>query len=212
MKIYTKTGDAGETGLFGGQRVGKDHVRVDAYGDVDELNSAIGLAVAHLATDTGGALARQLREVQTELFTIGSNLATPAPEDGGRPNAHIPVFREARIHDLERWIDEADAQLQPLKTFVLPGGTESAARLHLARTICRRAERRVVTLGREAHVDANIPVYLNRLSDYLFTVARLANHSAGVEDVPWKPERDEARGERPDPGAGNSDGADAGTT
>jgi cob(I)alamin adenosyltransferase len=195
MKIYTKTGDRGETGLFGGQRVRKDHIRVDAYGEVDELNSTIGLAAAQLAVDGVADLVEQLRAVQTELFTIGANLATPAPEDGGRPSSHIPTFQEERIRDLERWIDAADERLPALKSFVLPGGTEAAARLHLARTVCRRAERRVIALANEAHLDAGLVVYLNRLSDYLFTTARLANHRAGVEDVPWIPARGKGREE-----------------
>jgi cob(I)alamin adenosyltransferase len=190
MKIYTKTGDRGETGLFGGQRVQKDHVRVDAYGEVDELNSTIGLVVAHLASDGDTQQVQQLRSVQTELFTIGANLATPAPEDGGRPNSYIPPLQAERIREMEGWIDAADAELPPLKTFVLPGGTEAAARLHLARTVCRRAERRVTALAREAHLDDNVIVYLNRLSDYLFTAARLANHRAGVEDIPWLPRKE----------------------
>jgi cob(I)alamin adenosyltransferase len=191
MKIYTKTGDRGETGLFGGQRVRKDNVRVDAYGEVDELNSVIGLAVAQLAAGNDTDLVEKLRSVQTELFTLGANLATPSPEDGGRPNAYIPPLDAERIPEMERWIDEAESELEPLKNFVLPGGTEAAARLHLARTVCRRAERRVITLAHDAHIDENIIIYLNRLSDYLFTLARLANHRAGVEDVPWRGEKSE---------------------
>jgi cob(I)alamin adenosyltransferase len=185
MKIYTKTGDRGETGLFGGQRVRKDHVRVDAYGDVDELNSVIGMAAARLAVDGSTDLVEQLRSVQTELFTLGANLATPAPEDGGRPSAYIPPLDPARIAELEQWIDQAETELEPLRNFVLPGGTEAAARLHLGRTVCRRAERRVITLAHEAHIDEVLIVYLNRLSDYLFTLARLANRRSGVDDVPW---------------------------
>jgi cob(I)alamin adenosyltransferase len=189
MRIYTRTGDRGETGLFGGQRVGKDHARVEAYGDVDELNSVLGLAVAALEREGGAALAAELRGVQSDLFTVGANLATPAPEDGGRPSAHIPPLPAGRVEALERWIDRAEEELEPLKVFVLPGGSAAAAHLHLARTVCRRAERRVVALAREAHVGAEWITYLNRLSDLLFTLARLANHRAGVEDVPWVPER-----------------------
>jgi cob(I)alamin adenosyltransferase len=187
MKIYTKTGDRGETGLFGGQRVRKDDVRVEAYGEVDELNSTLGLALVHLADGTMADVAEELRRVQTDLFTLGANLATPAPEDGGRENAYIPALDPARIEALERWIDRAEGELEPLKSFVLPGGTPAAAALHLARTVCRRAERRVVTLSHEAHVGQKHSIYLNRLSDLLFTLARLANRRAGVEDVPWVP-------------------------
>jgi cob(I)alamin adenosyltransferase len=186
MKIYTKTGDRGETGLFGGQRVRKDNVRVAAYGDVDELNSVIGLAAAQLAADGATELVEQIRTIQTELFTLGANLATPSPEDGGRPSSYIPPLDPARIAELEQWIDRAETELEPLGNFILPGGTEAAARLHLGRTVCRRAERSVITLAREAHIDENLIVYLNRLSDCLFTLARLANRRAGVEDVPWR--------------------------
>jgi len=187
MKIYTRTGDAGETGLFGGRRVPKDDARVDAYGEVDELNSTLGLAILHLEGAGQGEMAEGMRQVQSDLFTIGANLATPAPEDGGRESAHIPRLDPARIDALEAWIDAGDAELEPLKTFVLPGGSPGAAVLHLARTVCRRAERRVVTLARGAHVAPEHVRYLNRLSDLLFTLARVANHRAGVPDVPWAP-------------------------
>ena len=187
LKIYTRTGDRGETGLFGGQRVRKDNVRVEAYGAVDELNSSLGWAVMTLEGDALPDVAEGLRRVQADLFTIGANLATPAPEDGGRESEHIPVLGEHRAAELEAWIDRAEAELEPLKAFVLPGGTASAAALHVARTICRRAERRVVTLMHEAHVREEYVVYLNRLSDLLFTLARLSNRRAGVPDVPWIP-------------------------
>jgi cob(I)alamin adenosyltransferase len=187
MKIYTKTGDRGETGLFGGGRVPKDHVRVAAYGEVDELNSVLGVAIAQLGAPVQAELGPMLREVQADLFVIGANLATPPAEDGGRPKPHVPVLDPARIAALEAWIDAADGELEPLRSFVLPGGTAAAAALHLARTVCRRAERRVVTLAREATVHPDHVVYLNRLSDLLFTLARLANHRAGLPDVPWVP-------------------------
>lgn len=187
MKIYTRTGDQGETGLFGGQRVRKDNVRVEAYGDVDELNSVLGLAGVHLEHAGDGEMAGRLRQIQADLFTIGANLATPSPEDGGRPNDHIPALPEGRAGQMEQWIDAADAQMEPLKHFLLPGGSEPAGLLHLARTVCRRAERRVVTLAHEAHIGEDIVVYLNRLSDLLFTWARLANHRSGTPDVPWVP-------------------------
>jgi cob(I)alamin adenosyltransferase len=187
MKIYTKTGDRGDTGLFGGGRVPKDHVRVDAYGEVDELNSTLGLVILQLDAAGEQALADGLRQVQGDLFTIGANLATPAPEDGGRENAYIPPLDPARIEALEQWIDAGDDELEPLTSFVLPGGSPAAAVLHLARTVCRRAERRVVTLSHQATVRSEYVMYLNRLSDLLFTLARVANHRAGVPDVPWVP-------------------------
>lgn len=187
LKIYTKTGDRGETGLFGGQRVPKDHTRVAAYGDVDELNSIVGVAVLHLDAAGQTELGALLRGVQSDLFTVGANLATPAPQDGGRESPWIPALPEGRIEELEAWIDAAEGELEPLKAFVLPGGSAGASYLHLARTVCRRAERHVVTLSREAHVGPEWVRYLNRLSDLLFTLARLANRRAGVDDVPWMP-------------------------
>lgn len=187
MKIYTRTGDAGQTGLFGGERVAKDHARVEAYGDVDELNSVLGLAAARLAFEDQREMAAGVHELQADLLTVGAQLATPHPADGGRENAHIPRLAETRIAELERWIDRAEEELAPLRTFILPGGAESAALLHLARTVCRRAERRSVSLSGEVRLDAGLLVYLNRLSDLLFTLARLANRRAGVEDIPWNP-------------------------
>jgi cob(I)alamin adenosyltransferase len=187
VKIYTKTGDRGETGLFGGGRVPKDHARVEAYGEVDELSSTLGLAIVHLERAGESELAAGLRQVQVDLFTVGAVLATPSPADGGRGSSYIPTLDPARVEALERWIDAADAELEPLKSFILPGGTEAAAALHLARTVCRRAERRVVSLARGVRVGEEYVVYLNRLSDLLFTLARLANRRAGVPDVPWVP-------------------------
>ena len=180
MRIYTRTGDEGETGLFGGGRVPKDDPRVAAYGDVDELNSAIGIARA-AEPPLEDAL---LEGIQRDLFSIGGHLATPDPEKVARAleRAHLS---EGRVAELEAAIDAADAELPPLRAFVLPGGTPKAAALHLARTICRRAERRVVTLSRQAEVPADFLIYLNRLSDLLFTLARLANHRAGAGDVTW---------------------------
>lgn len=189
MRIYTRTGDRGETGLFGGQRVRKDHARVEAYGDVDELNSVLGLAIVALEREGGEEIAAGLRALQSDLFTVGANLATPAPEDGGRESAHIPPLAGGRVEELERWIDRAEEELEPLKAFVLPGGTAGAAHLHLARTVCRRAERRVVALSYVAHVGPEWITFLNRLSDLLFTLARLANARAAVPDVPWVPAR-----------------------
>lgn len=181
MKIYTKTGDAGETGLFGGGRVPKDEPRVEAYGQVDELNAAIGLARALDPRDFADAL---LQGVQRDLFAIGGQLATPDP-DKVRGALAKAALAEARVTELERAIDATEAQLRPLTGFILPAGAPKAAALHLARTICRRAERSVVTLAREEAVPALVLVYLNRLSDLLFVLARRANAAAGQADVPW---------------------------
>ncbi|MEX2582933.1 MAG: cob(I)yrinic acid a,c-diamide adenosyltransferase [Gemmatimonadota bacterium] len=183
MKIYTRTGDAGETGLFGGGRVPKDDLRVDAYGEVDELNAVVGLAAVAAETSAAASTLERLRAIQEDLFAIGAHLATPAT--GGKAADHLPPLPLGRIEEMEAWMDEAGERLPPLRNFLLPGGTESAARFHLARTVCRRAERRVLTLHRHSPVESGILVYLNRLSDLLFTFARLANHLEGREDVPW---------------------------
>lgn len=181
MKIYTKTGDAGETGLFGGGRVPKDDPRVSAYGDVDELNSALGLVRATTPTDFQDGL---LESIQRDLFAIGGHLATPDPAKV-RAALEKASLSEERIKVMEMAIDAADAELPPLRAFVLPGGTPKAAALHLARTVCRRAERSVVSLSHQAEVHELFVIYLNRLSDLLFTLARLANHRDGRGDVTW---------------------------
>jgi cob(I)alamin adenosyltransferase len=181
MKIYTRTGDGGETGLFGGGRVAKDHPRVRAYGDVDELNATLGVA---LATVADGTIRDRLAPVQSDLFALGAHLATPpAPE--GRRRPALPALPAARPAEFERWMDEADAELPGLRAFVLPGGSAGAAALHHARTVCRRAERSVVALAAGEAVPEAAIIYLNRLSDLLFTLARLENHRAGHGDVPW---------------------------
>ena len=182
MKIYTKTGDRGETSLMGGGRVPKDDVRVAAYGEVDETCAAIGVV---RATGDGGAGDALLAAIQQDLFSIGGALATPEPErlkEAQRAKLRIPADR---ITALELAIDDADRELAPLKAFVLPGGTPRAAALHLARTICRRAERAVVRLTQVEKVPEEVVVYLNRLSDLLFTLARLDNHRAGRPDTMW---------------------------
>ena len=181
VSIYTKTGDAGDTGLFGGGRVPKDHARVAAYGDVDELNSAIGVA---RATAPVQLLDPVLEAIQRDLFSLGGHLATPDPEKVAKALEKAELG-EGRVLEFERLIDEADRELPPLRAFVLPAGTPKAAALHLARTVCRRAERSVVHLSRESQVPPLFVVYLNRLSDLLFTLARLANHRDGVGDVTW---------------------------
>ncbi|UCC72128.1 MAG: cob(I)yrinic acid a,c-diamide adenosyltransferase [Gemmatimonadota bacterium] len=185
MKIYTRKGDGGETALFGGRRVMKDELRVEAYGAVDELNSALGLAVARLPKEMK-EWRDSLMAIQSDLFTLGAILATPKAR-AAKPE-HIPEVREARVEALEAWIDRLDEELAPLKAFVLPGGGECAGTLHLARSVCRRAERRVVALAKLEEVEPVIIKYLNRLSDFLFTVARAANARQGVADVEWQPE------------------------
>lgn len=185
MKIYTRKGDEGDTSLYGGKRVPKDDPRVAAYGTVDELNSVLGATIASLPDDLSAAWGDPLVAVQSDCFTMGALLAAPGTGES-RP-AHIPELAASRVDDLESWIDRLDEELDPLKAFVLPGGSPTAARLHLARTVCRRAERAVVTLGRRDTLDPVVLRYLNRLSDLLFTLARAANARLGVEDVKWRP-------------------------
>jgi len=178
VKIYTKTGDAGDTSLFGGGRVGKDVIRVAAYGEVDELNAAIGLAMATPPAELEHQL---LESVQRDLFAVGGRLASP----GKAPASDKTAIPADRIVALEQAIDRLDEQLPPLQAFILPGGTPKAAHLHLARTVCRRAERAVVTLHHAEDVPPEILRYLNRLSDLLFMLARLDNQRAGVSDRTW---------------------------
>ena len=183
MKIYTKTGDAGETGLFGGGRVPKDHRRVEAYGEVDELNAAIGLARALEPSGFGDGL---LQSIQRDLFTIGAELATPDRDKLPKALARSGAPRgESDVAALEDAIDTHEAKLAPLKNFILPGGTPKAAALHLARTVCRRAERAVVALSHEDTINPAVVQYLNRLSDLLFVLARAVNVAAGVPDQQW---------------------------
>lgn len=180
MKIYTRTGDAGQTGLFGGGRVSKDDPRVAAYGELDELNAVIGVA---RAAGLGG-LDPWCQDLQDQLFTVGAVLATPR---GTKADSYIPHVREEWIGAMESRIDELQATLPPQTHFILPGGTPASAALHFARTVCRRAERSIVSLFREGQVDELILRFLNRLSDFLFVLARAVNHHAGVKDVPWIP-------------------------
>ena len=182
MKIYTKTGDAGETGLFGGGRVAKDNPRVEAYGEVDELNASLGVARAAGV----GALDGLCQRLQEQLFTVGAVLATPR---GSKADAHIPHLKLEWISDMEAAMDALDAELPKMTHFILPSGTPGSAALHFSRTVCRRSERRVVALVRDGTVDAAVLQFLNRLSDLLFMMARAVNHSAGVEDVKWMPEK-----------------------
>lgn len=179
MKIYTKTGDDGTTGLIGGERVRKCDARLDCYGTIDETNAALGVA----AVTASPAMVVILREIQNDLFVIGSHLATPTESAHAQS---LPPMDEAMITRLEMQIDTAEQVLPPLRQFILPGGTETAARLHLARTISRRAERLLVDFALDRPTSAILLTYLNRLSDWLFVHARLANHEAGVADIPWK--------------------------
>lgn len=178
MKIYTKTGDSGETNLFAGGRVKKSHLRVDAYGTVDELNSLLGLARTYPIP----ALARTwLERIQNELFTVGADLATPQDANP----AWLTRMDAGPIALLEQNIDAMDEQLEPLKSFILPGGTPAAATLHVARTVCRRAERVCVNLEAHEPINPRVIEYLNRLSDFLFTLARWVNQQAGESETKW---------------------------
>lgn len=181
MKIYTKTGDAGDTGLFGGGRVQKDDPRVEAYGDVDELNAMLGMA---RAIEPMPRIDEILVPMQRDLFSIGALLATPDREKMERHLSKANID-DKRILDLERAIDDCDRELEPLKAFIIPGGSRKGAALHVARTVCRRAERRVVALQRDVEIPPLVVIYLNRLSDLLFTLARVANVRAGAGEVTW---------------------------
>jgi len=181
MKLYTKTGDDGTTGLFGGARVKKASPRVEAYGTVDELNSVVGVArAARLDPESEAVLAR----VQVDLFTLGAELACVP---GKEAKLNMPLLTPADAERLEKAIDSAETHVEPLKFFVLPCGSPQAAALHLARTVCRRAERALLALD-DAPARGELVIYLNRLSDLLFVLARRANAEAKVEDVPWKPD------------------------
>jgi cob(I)alamin adenosyltransferase len=179
LKIYTKTGDTGETSLFDSSRVSKADVRVDAYGEVDELNACIGAA---RAAGVDGDVAESLEAIQKDLFAVGATLADPSDRIAGRVTK--AAVTPADIERLERAIDRLEGELPPLRRFILPGGAQAGALLHLSRTVCRRAERRVIGLG-PGTVDPDVIVYLNRLSDLLFVMARAVNHRAGVPEIEW---------------------------
>jgi cob(I)alamin adenosyltransferase len=181
MRIYTRTGDEGTTGLFGGGRVPKDDPRVDAYGEVDELNAVVGLAVAIAPLPR---IDDVLIPIQRDLFSLGAILATPNLDKMHEQLAKARVD-EARIAELEAAIDAGEAELEPLRAFILPGGTPKSAALHVARTVCRRAERRVVHLQQSISVPPLVTIYLNRLSDLLFVLARVANRRAGAAELTW---------------------------
>jgi cob(I)alamin adenosyltransferase len=181
MKIYTKTGDKGDTGLFGGARVSKASTRVSAYGEVDELNSVLGVVIAHQA-DASREQKTWLEHIQCDLFALGAELAKNPDK---QVDLGMALLAPADVTRLESHIDVLDARLAPLKTFILPGGSKAAAFLHVARTTCRRAERALVSLAQAESVRPELVQYLNRLSDLLFTMARAENANANVADVPW---------------------------
>ena len=180
MKIYTKTGDKGETSLFGGKRVPKNSLRIETYGTVDELNSILGMC---RVSDPPGEVAAIVEEIQHKLFTLGAELATPG-ESAAKSGERII---QADVARLEHYIDEIEPRLEPLKNFILPGGSQCASLLHFARTVCRRAERRAVQLSQKENISELTVVYLNRLSDLLFVLARWANVFAVSPEIKWKP-------------------------
>lgn len=181
MKIYTKTGDEGKTSLFRGGRVSKDHDRIEAYGSVDELNSVIGIVIAETSLDE---VKNVLTNIQNQLFVIGSDLATVSENESEKDKKILRTNSEMILF-LENQIDYFDEKLKPLTNFILPGGTKSASYLHLARTVCRRAERKVVRLMNSVDISNKIMIYLNRLSDFLFVLSRYENQSANIPDTLW---------------------------
>lgn len=181
MKIYTKRGDSGETSLFGGGRVSKSAERIEAYGTVDELNSIVGLAASYDLSDKGTSF---LREIQEKLFILGADLATPPSS-----KARIDRIGKSDTQFLEDAIDELEQDLEPLKNFILPGGAQAGATLHVARTVCRRAERSTVRCTETDDISEECIKFLNRLSDFFFVMARYENKQAGVREETWKPER-----------------------
>lgn len=183
MKIYTKTGDQGMTSLIGGKRVPKNSFRLEAYGTIDELNSCLGMVLCHIQD---GMLLQELLEIQSRLFDVGGHLATDSENDSVKGKICV---NETDVQMLEQAIDRMDEEIPPMKYFVLPGGSESIAFSHLARTICRRAERRILDLAGTVPVDETVVKYINRLSDYLFVLARKLAHDAGIKEHPWIPRK-----------------------
>jgi cob(I)alamin adenosyltransferase len=180
-RIYTKTGDAGETSLGDGRRVPKTDARIVAYGSVDELNSVLGCVIA---VDQAAAFTQTLTHIQNDLFDVGADLCIP---ESNEPLSYVPLrITAGQVTQLEQWIDAANEKLNPLNSFILPGGTSVAAQLHLARTVCRRSEIEVLRLAAQEHINPQVVIYLNRLSDLLFVLARCAN-SNGAKDVLWVP-------------------------
>lgn len=188
MKIYTRTGDGGDTGLFGGGRVPKGHVRVEAFGTVDELNAALGISVQTVGDPQ---IRDWLIQIQNDLFSLGASLATPGA-DAGTARPTVPPLPKGRIQQMEEWIDLSMSEAPELRSFILPGGTTGSASLHFSRTVCRRAERAVVRLNQTEVSDPGVIRYLNRLSDLLFALARLENWRQGVPDVLWGKEDGES--------------------
>ncbi len=186
MKIYTKTGDQGETSLYGGNRVSKASARVEAYGTIDELNSFIGVTKAEISDEK---VLKQLKKIQFDLFTLGSESATPTDKMllGNGKNRLDLMISDKEITELENWMDDFDAQLEPLKFFILPGGGKTAALAHVCRTICRRAERNLVYLKDSEDVRSELIKYLNRLSDYFFVLARYLSKISGEQEEVWNP-------------------------
>jgi len=182
MKIYTKTGDKGETGLFGGERVSKSNLRLNAYGSIDELNSFLGLAIIEI---TSVEIRNLLNDLQNKLFVLGSDLATPETEKNKKLN--ITRLPDSYIIETEQAIDKYEAQLDELKNFILPGGSKGSALLHICRTISRRAEREVVALKNTEHIGENIVIFLNRLSDLFFVLSRFENKYSNIPDTKWIP-------------------------
>jgi cob(I)alamin adenosyltransferase len=178
MKIYTKTGDKGETGLFGGGRVAKDSLRIEAYGTVDELNSHIGLALTEVKDKD---VKKLLEKIQNQLFALGSDLATPEEK------FDVPRITKNFYEEIENSIDHFESRLDDLKHFILPGGSKSASLLHICRTITRRAERRAVSLSKKEKISEDIIIYLNRLSDLFFVLSRVENKAHGITDTKWIP-------------------------
>ncbi len=182
MKIYTKTGDAGKTSLLGGKRVDKDCIEIDAIGEIDELNSCIGVLIEEVEDEKYTRVRNKLQSIQNNLFTLGSMVAAVQTT-----SVKIPVLKNSDITKLEKWIDAMTGELPPLKQFILPGGGEVASWSFFARSVCRRAERRLVELGRENSALSPVAIrYVNRLSDLLFVLARWLNMKEGITDIPWK--------------------------
>jgi cob(I)alamin adenosyltransferase len=184
VRIYTRTGDTGQTGLFGGQRVSKFDPRIVATGDLDEFNASLGIARAVCTDSEFDAL---LASIQSELFSAGADIATPMDDSGSHGAATVTRMTAAPASHLERVIDQLEEEIPPLMRFILPGGTALAAQLHFSRTVCRRAERSLVALMQQQPANPEVLIYLNRLSDLLFVMARCANARAGKLDVPWEP-------------------------
>lgn len=181
MKIYTKSGDSGETSLFGGERVSKDNLRIETYGTIDELNAVLGLALTEIEDEE---LKQVLLSIQNDLFVVGADLATPRSNNG--KDGYITRIDNSYSERMEELIDSFSERLPELRAFILPGGSRSAAWLHLARTVCRRAERKIVTLSHTVEIGNSLVVYLNRLSDLLFVLARQANAVKNSPDVVWQ--------------------------